>query len=666
MPRLDNRTFDQLVAEGQVLLPRLAPGWTDHNTHDPGITLIELFAWLVEMDFYRLDRTPEASHRSFLRLVGVEQQPAKVAETVLVFALGPPGVPVHLPARFQVGTADRSVVFQTAHHLDVSSAQLTTVLTGPEEAPVDRSNENEAAGRCYLPFGSQPLPGHALYLGFDRPLAGDRTKTSLYLWAGPAAADRDTRQRLIDECKADRVEMAMGCLPGMQPVRADWRRHYSVGAVWEYFAEPGEWKPLSHVTDETRGLTLSGVVRFSTPGAGRHRKGGVKDSSNADRYFVRCRLVSGRYDCPPEIRMIAINAVPARHAMDDKAPRPFISDGRAGQSFLLPRAPVVPGSARLRAQMNGAPEGDWREELNWDRVGPHDRAYALTPETGEITFGDGLRGRVPPDGAKIEAEYQVGGGPAGNVASGSLTKILSNQPNLTVTQPLAAIGGAEAETLSEAKGRAVALLTEPQRAITLKDFEEVALAIPGVPVARAHAIADYDPALPHFPALGCVTLVVLPRCPDFRPEPGPDMLRAVARYMERRRTVTTELHVIGPSYTTVTVHARLHIEPNLDSRKAQEQARLRLDEFFHPLRGGPDATGWPIGRDVYRSEVMALLNAVSGVMYVDEVRLSVGNGSSAVCENVCVCPHGLVVSGQHQLQISVSGFQFSARSKPPC
>ena len=65
---------------------------------------------------------------------------------------------------------------------------------------------------------------------------------------------------------------------------------------------------------------------------------------------------------------------------------------------------------------------------------------------------------MPPDGAEIEAEYLVGGGSPGNVAAGSLTKILSDQPGLKVTQPFAAIGGAEAETLPEAKGRAVALL----------------------------------------------------------------------------------------------------------------------------------------------------------------------------------------------------------------
>lgn len=116
--------------------------------------------------------------------------------------------------------------------------------------------------------------------------------------------------------------------------------------------------------------------------------------------------------------------------------------------------------------------------------------------------------------AKIEVQYQVGGGPSGNWAARSLTKALSSQPNLTITQPFAAIGGAEAETLSEAKGPAVALLTEPQRAITLKDFEDLTLATPGVPVARAHGIADYDPALPSFPALGCVTIVVVPHCPD--------------------------------------------------------------------------------------------------------------------------------------------------------
>src|SRR5215210_5781122 len=96
LPRLDNRTFDQLVEEGRLTLPRLAPGWTDHNYHDPGITLMDLFAWLVETDLYRLDRTSPAAYRAFLRFVGIEPRPAQVAETVVAFDLDSNNDPIHL------------------------------------------------------------------------------------------------------------------------------------------------------------------------------------------------------------------------------------------------------------------------------------------------------------------------------------------------------------------------------------------------------------------------------------------------------------------------------------------------------------------------------------------------------------------------------------------
>jgi predicted phage baseplate assembly protein len=89
LPSLDSRTYAELVAEGKAMIPRLAPTWTDHNVHDPGITLIELFAWLAEMDIYRLDRTTDESRRAFLRLIGIEMRPAQVAETVVTFTLAP-------------------------------------------------------------------------------------------------------------------------------------------------------------------------------------------------------------------------------------------------------------------------------------------------------------------------------------------------------------------------------------------------------------------------------------------------------------------------------------------------------------------------------------------------------------------------------------------------
>lgn len=67
---LDNRTFDDLYEELRALIPRYCPQWTNHNTSDPGITLVELFCWIAEGLIYRSNRIPEASQRRFLELLG--------------------------------------------------------------------------------------------------------------------------------------------------------------------------------------------------------------------------------------------------------------------------------------------------------------------------------------------------------------------------------------------------------------------------------------------------------------------------------------------------------------------------------------------------------------------------------------------------------------------
>lgn len=626
MSRLDNRTFDQLVAEGRAQLPRLAPNWTDHNYHDPGITLIDLFAWLVEMDMYRLDRTSPAAYRTFLRLIGIEPRPPQVAETVVAFTATSGGLPVRLSTGVGVASQEGQVRFQTTRSLAVVPAQLTSVLAGREDALEDCSEQNRNAGKRFTPFGPDPQPDDALYLGLDAAVPAKCARVSLYVSVDSAEHARSVRQRLSEECRAGRT-----CLQGCHtctPNRCDssWQ-HYSARTVWEYFAKPDvgpeKWLPLKGVSDETHGLTLSGTVRFTMPTAP-HVAGAL--NTHPKQFFIRCRLKHGYYECPPEIYRVILNAVPASHAVvvqDEETQND--SNGRAAQSFLLRHGPVVPGSTRLRMRVDGSDE-DWREVLEWDRVGPHDRAYLLAPGTGQILFGNGLHGRVPKAGARIAAlSYRSGGGSAGNVRAGTLTTYQGVEP-VTVEQPFAATGGAEPETLDEAKGRAMAWLGEPRRAITLDDFECLALTTPGVPVKRVYALSDYHPALPGLPASGCVTVVVLPGCARPIPEPGPDMLRAVRCYLDRRRLVTTELHVISPSFITVAVRATLHAGTGGDGQSLCAEAHSRLNTFLDPLRGGADGQGWPVGRDVYQSEVMALLNAIPGVSYVDNLGLVVESG----------------------------------------
>ena len=647
LPTLDRLTYDELVSEARSSLPALAPDWTDYNAHDPGITLLELFAWLAEGASYRLDNIPDESYRAFLSLAGVVPLPAQVAETVLVFR--PTSAAQSLPNGIRVQSKSGEVTFQTTASLFISSAELKAIVSGADGAFEDLTVQNINTAKTFFPFGATPQPGDALYLGFDGVPAPADTVLSLGVWTGNALEDQTTRSRLAAEQSAIEDEAAHLCPGGLSANQVDRLQHYGARTIWEYYAEPGQWQPMQGVLDDTRALTLGGTVRFKSPGD--PMSGGVSPPTYDGLYFIRCRLERGSYDCPARIAYVALNAVPTRHAVD-VPPQTFRSTGRAAQCFELTQKPIVSDSSKITVKLNGVADGEWKATQTWDGISAHERICIFDTEAGTLMFGDGRIGRVLPAGAEIEVDYQVGGGTRGNVTAGTLTELIPKQPTVQVLQPFAACGGATAETLYEAKARAVRELAAPTRAATLKDVEALALATPGVPLARAHAISDYHPAMHCIPVSGCTTVVVLPPCPEQRPEPTAALLATVQRYLERRRLLTGEIHAVGPQYTTVSVSARLQARPEVDRRALARQARDALEKFFHPLHGGPRGEGWPIGRAVYRAELLALLNDMDGVLYVEDLTWSIDGQPGSLCGNITLCRHGLVASGIHSITVN--------------
>ncbi|MER5225469.1 putative baseplate assembly protein [Streptomyces flaveus] len=627
LPKLDSRTWQELTTEARELIAHRAPGWTDHNAHDPGITLMELFAWLTELELFQLDRVPPAALRGFLRLAGVEPRPAGVATTVVALRRAPGSAgAVVLPAGFQVCDTERVTVFESVRRLSVSPAWLE--LSGAEgtsrgrllaEAgekdggrPLDVTGANLAEGQSLWPFGERPRVGNALRLGFTELPAGPGDELSLQVWTPEWETDRGTGGRA----------------------------HYWARTVWEYL-DGGNWAPLLTRWDGTRALThtgrvvLRGPTRFpSDPADGRH--------------WIRCRLASGGYECPPRLLAVAVNAVEVHHAETVSGPELLgVGRGAAGERFELGARPVVAGSTRIQV----ADDDSWREVAEWDRTGSHDRHYLLDPVEGVVSFGDGRVGRVPAAGSRITAtRYQVGGGAAGNIPAGQLTRLVDVGALESVVQPLPAVGGGPAEELSRAHGRLLELLARPERGVTAADLETLALRTPEVPVGRAHAVPGHHPAYGCLPAAGAVTVVVLPRCGE-PPTPSPGFLKAVRLFLEPRRPLCTELRVVGPTYVPVTVRATLHPDrttpPDLASL-----ARDALDAYFDPLTGGPGGSGRPFGRDVLESEVMALLDALPGVRFVDGLGISGPDDTGPRCGNLPLCATELALSGPHSITLA--------------
>jgi predicted phage baseplate assembly protein len=332
--------------------------------------------------------------------------------------------------------------------------------------------------------------------------------------------------------------------------------------------------------------------------------------------------------------------------------------------FALAATPIAVVAGQTQLILKGGPgsvPSEWHEMLEWDRSGPHDAHYRVNPERGELQSGDGLRGMVLPAGWKVHASYREGGGEAGNVAAKTLQRVPPNTANtklaklanpLAVWQPFRATGGTSRETLGSIEARAQKNATRVDKAVTAADFERLALATPGVPVARAHAVPGLHPALPCYPARGAVTLIVVPQCPLPAPRPSQSLLDAVVRYLMPRRLVTSEIHAVAPVYRRIAVHATLQLGCDAVPAEVRKRAVAAVNAFFDPLTGGPDQAGWPIGRTVYRNEVMALLADLDGVLRITDFGLQ-GRGDNAPrCGNVELCAHELVVPGRHKLQLS--------------
>src|SRR3954453_5915346 len=104
-PSLDDRTFQQLVDEAKRHVQRRCPEWTNHNVSDPGVTLIEAFAWMTDLLLYRLNRVPDRNYVKFLELLGVTLFPPAAAHAEVSFRLSSPQpVPVRINAGTVVST----------------------------------------------------------------------------------------------------------------------------------------------------------------------------------------------------------------------------------------------------------------------------------------------------------------------------------------------------------------------------------------------------------------------------------------------------------------------------------------------------------------------------------------------------------------------------------
>lgn len=254
----------------------------------------------------------------------------------------------------------------------------------------------------------------------------------------------------------------------------------------------------------------------------------------------------------------------------------------------------------------------WHEVPDFYGSLPGSRHYRIDRLAGVIRFGDGELGRPPPRGVNnVRISYQRGGGGIGDRPAGTITQMKSAIPYVDSAINLeAAAGGADAQSVDEARRRGPAVLRHQNRAVAIVDYEDLAfMASPAV--ARAKGIPTRGKA-----NAGSVELIVVPRGSESQPVPSLELLRQVRDYVASRASPTVDLQVRGPDWLAVSVSvelAPLSFDTAMDLRRA---VRDRLAEFLHPLSGGLGGEGWEFGRRPHRSDFFAVIEQIPGVDHI--------------------------------------------------
>lgn len=691
-PNLDNRRFNDLVAEAQSRIPRYAPEWTDHNQSDPGITLIQLFAWLGEIILFRLNQVPERNYIKFLQLIGVERKPAFPAGVELSFTLAAPDtISVVVPKGTQVsaqvkqppsavGTPplpddDQPIVFETDEPMNAIGATLEKVQVFDGINFVDYTEENKPTGKSYPAFGSRAREDSAVMFGFASNNAFPTVEINL----------------------AVRIYTEPSLLRALSCCLAEEQIHPPATIAWEYWTG-SEWRKLDVLKDETRALTASGHVYFRGPKDIKKAKLGVfTQASDAELYWIRAHLVHSQYELPPELDALLTNTVRATAVTTVKDEVIGASDGQPSQRFQLRNTPVYaegvrPVEERLRekASLKQSPTETEQEALDralrerelvkgfwlevdeglgfkpWDEVedffnsGPDDRHYTLNRATGEVQFGNGERGAIPIAGINniVVRYYRYGGGTRGNIGAETATALQTSVVGVdTVTNYYAAEGGADEEAIEDTKARAPKEIKARDRAVTNEDFEFLSLQTPGVRVRRAHALPLHHPEFPDVEVPGVVTVIVVPESKDAKPIPSEGTLQTVCEYLNQRRLLTTELFVAPPNYNQVKIEATVLARPTADPALVRTEVEQALTKYLHPLEGGPDGQGWPLGDDVLYSEVFRVVLQVDGVQTIQDLRIIVDGQRFDRCEDAAIAKTFLVFSDGHDITVT-----FTARA----
>lgn len=650
---LDTARFRKLVDDALRKIPTASRGqWTLHAPVDPGITLVELFAWLLDQRSFWADQISEPLVRGVMALYGDAIRTARPAGTAITFA-----------PELELGTHHARIFRRTP--LRIPETELVfTLHQGLFALALERYTDAPAE-----PILRLADPAAEMDLRTGRPieiLAANGEPASFALGISLAAAAPASAEEPISIL----FELDTTVPPEWSPEATTVQPPATL--AWEYQTTGGDWKPLPQLRDATLGLRRSGTLRFALP------FDWSATAADGDGKFVgwlRATTAAATYSAPPSVLAIAPNTGIAFHyqwQVKSQAPEWLPLPGRTiqldpGQLPLAARTivlvwetPVAPGQRKRQR---------WRVVPDLATSGPDDRVCVVDRARATITFGDGLTGKLPrldpAEPIQVSVVYEAGGGTAGNVAPCAWEPLAG--PLGSARSYVSALGGLDDETLDQARARSASALRTPSRAVTPDDHQTIATTTPGIAIARAHA--EVGLALGEcLVQPGMTTVFVVPEIHSrdrdavragtaiAAPLCDPGALAEVRMRFARTRLLGELVAVENAVYRHARIRVRVVGAPH-DREGVRRRVGAAIRLFLDPLLGG-DGDGWPFGEPVRPTALLGVAQRELGDRGdVDEIAISLDGAPFETCSDVPLAPYELVAVDEVEIAIATTSNQ---------
>lgn len=618
---LDRMSFEEMVDRAKNRIVSFYPEWTDFNYHDPGITLIELFAWRKEIQQYEMDYVGDRQKRKYLQLLGTDLRAGSAAEC---FVTADVSFPCLIPAGCRLEAA--GTIFETMEKQMLPGVSVTCCIgwLGNTVSYLDGDRLTLGQPFQFYPFGSKAKEGTSLYIGLSGPLpVGENVALTVHV------SSQDSFPR--NPAEKDTVPLA--------------------GLSFSYW-DGIQYQPVELIREETFGLLFDGQIVFRVNG--RMQEGRIGEVTG---YFLQVHLEENGYEAPPSISFLDMNTLRVQQK-ETVAKWMDVSETLQGDSVWSSHNLCAAGGVRVFAKKQGLykeisvlekelddtagrtrirlrhwedaagadslwilaySEEDWYmrhcvlgigrgfpnesfdldenqafyEDLEllveeadcpgtyrkWDKredfagSGPEDCHFCVDNMAGRVLFGNGIHGMAP-EGQVLLISYSRTLGSGGNIKATRIQGFRDcNRREIKATNRWDAYGGQDAETTEEAFARVRKELTQPRNLVTAQDYEQMVRATPGLRVESCKA---------HFGANQEVCIVVKPYSPEIRPILTPAFINNILRHLEKKRLLGVRIKILPPVYIRLEISVEAVVHPQYQG--AEIMVEQAVEKYLEALK----------------------------------------------------------------------------------